>query len=110
MTSPHWREIAESLYLEIWGVLPEDGPAYDSNLLKIRSALADASRHGAREALEKKPPLFWQHAIAECNEAHQALDQLHAPKTRMVRRIRGEGDQAISLGLKDRILSIPKLL
>lgn len=48
-------------------------------------------------------PVFWQHAISECNAAHVALDRKGAPKTLMVRRIRGEGDQEITIGLADRI-------
>jgi hypothetical protein len=61
-------------------------------------------------SLSGEPPQFWKHAIQECNEAHQALDRLGAPKTRTVRRVRGEGDQEITIGLRDRILSIPSKL
>jgi hypothetical protein len=85
----------------------------DEGRMKENQALLGTAVPGAQERPPSTPtddgrPLFWQHAISECNEAHAALDRLGAPKTRMVRRVRGEGDQEITLGLRDRIMSIPR--
>ena len=57
---------------------------------------------------EEERPLFWQHMQSELNEAHQALDQLGAPKTKMVPKRSGEGTQDITIGLRERLLSLPK--
>lgn len=56
--------------------------------------------------LDKEPPLFWRHAVQECREAHEALDRLGAPTTKTVRRVHGDGEHPITLGLADRIRSV----
>ena len=72
-------------------------------LPSVEAGQPSPAGEGAQET-----PLFWRHAIQECNEAHEALDRLGAPKTRTVARIRGEGYQEITIGLRDRIRSIPR--
>jgi chromosome segregation ATPase len=58
-----------------------------------------------RAEANRTPPLV-QHAINECNEAHAILDASGAPKTKTVRRIRGDGEQDITLGLKERVIAL----
>jgi len=60
----------------------------------------------AARLLQQQQPLFWQHAISECNEAHATLDGVGAPKTRRVRKREGPGHQDITLGLAARIRSL----
>lgn len=50
-------------------------------------------------------PLVY-HVHQEVNEAHVALDRIGAPKTRRVPNRAGDGEQEITLGLKDRIRSL----
>jgi hypothetical protein len=57
----------------------------------------------------QEPPPLWRHAIQECNEAHAALDRLGAPKTKRVLNRSNNGSSDITLGLRDRILSLPPI-
>jgi hypothetical protein len=85
--------------MDEWGMkLPDDS--------SLGTAVPGAQERPPSTPNNDGRPLFWQHAISECNEAHAALDRLGAPKTRLVRRVRGEGDQEITLGLMDRIMSV----
>ena len=63
----------------------------------------------ALRRVQPEPPPLWQHAVSECNAAHQVLDTLGAAKTQTVREIRGDGDQEITIGLVARIQSLRRV-
>jgi hypothetical protein len=77
------------------------------DLLSAAPRLLSLLVEGIRQQQEAGAPPLWRHAIDECNAAHVLLDKLGAPKTKSVPNRELTGRQDITLGLVERIRSLP---